>query len=253
MRGRTRLRVNLSRIQSHMSDRSRRISQAMLRGFMRAQVAPRMPAEYAAFLKNGLIRMRGPFAQIVTGSIGRSGVVLKVHPIIYVAGASPSASVVTEEAGYEADYPNRWRFLEPNLDDALAARVVELLATRIAPSFVSSLSDKDLPAALKKFASDKKNWSASLQLAFLLLLMGERGAARQLNSAYRSFAKYGMLAKGQNREIDQIRDARFQELLSRAGSPECYDLCRLDAEAHAKQLNFPRIRWPEEWGAMRGD
>lgn len=133
------------------------MTQAMLSGLMRAQVSPRMPAE--------------------------------VHPIIYVAGASPGASVVTEEAGYEADFQDRWRFLEPNLDDDLATRVVELLATRIASSFVSSLRDRDLPAALKKFADDEQNWSASLQLAFLLVwsegkhtLFSARCGRQDLNS-----------------------------------------------------------------------
>jgi hypothetical protein len=62
-----------------MSDGADRITQTMLRDFMGQRICPRLPAEYVRFSKHDLVRMRGPFAQVIAASVGRSGVILKIN------------------------------------------------------------------------------------------------------------------------------------------------------------------------------
>lgn len=218
-----------------------------LRGFMKNEVRPHLPHDYVVYMKRDYLRMRGPFVQLLTVSLGRGGRVVKVHPTFYVAGADLEMEVITESASLGMIDPLDWRFVDQPLDSSFAQLIIDRVAARTPLSFTEPIADGSMAGALRSFAQLPKNWSVRLLYGFLLILLGKPEARRELVRALADFTKDRRKRTDFPVAWELELDARFTELIARLDARDCIIRCRQDAEAHATRLKLPAVRWPEEW------
>src|ERR1700741_1259007 len=109
--------------------------------FVREALRGCVGKEYAVYQRRALVRMRGPFVQLIGLYVTRGGALL-VLPTYYVVGASPGDPVLHQTLSLYADSPRRWMFMNPTLDQKFAQRLVEQTEQDAPLSFTKEITDE---------------------------------------------------------------------------------------------------------------
>ncbi|MCB1930816.1 MAG: hypothetical protein KDH17_22655 [Rhodocyclaceae bacterium] len=147
------------------------------------------------------------------------------------------------------DRDRRWYIgADVPADDSTANQVIDALRREAIPNAFAPLTDAGIGLALAEFARRKRHWLPSLSLAFWSMVLGDSMAARQLTEARNQLVRYSRYGSGKAPlDFEVALMARIDTLSSRLGKPDCVELCRNDAEEHARALGLPGVAWPEQW------
>lgn len=189
--------------------------------FSRERLLPRLGEDYRMMSRRDIARSRGPFIQALLFLTKRSGS-QQLIPTCYVIGADPAEASMTQTMSLPmdgVDRDRRWYIgADVPADDSLANQVIDALRREAIPNTGYSMAARQLTEARNQLVRYSRYGSGKAPLDFEVALM-----------------------------------ARIDTLSSRLGKPDCVELCRNDAEEHARALGLPAVAWPEQWpGSVRG-
>jgi hypothetical protein len=217
----------------------------MIRQFVEGELRPRLALDFVPYKSHDLVRMRGPFVQLLAISVRRSGS-LRVHPTFFVVGADPVVPVIPQNVSLEVLDPWKWSFPNEELTRDFADRLRRELDATSPLSFaapLSSIDDSDVSKLFEFFDRKTKHWSASLYLAHYLLATGRAPATAALHRARAKFDKLGSKVSGAPPVWRIALGARIGELERRLTLAEGPGLCRIDSDDQAATFGLPTPTW----------
>lgn len=218
--------------------------------FSKTMVLPRLGAGHLVYANRDLVRMRGPFAQLLIFTTTKPRW-LRVIPTFYVVGADAADDDRPHQTvSLEVLDPQRWQFPpQTALDADFAKRLCGQIEKDSGISFVAPLDDdQKICAGLQPFINRKTHWAAPLFRAFFNICRGAQSARTDLAQARQIFLARSRYGSGKPLlDYEQALLSRFDALEARLDMSDCIAICRAEADEHAKRMSLPTISWPPEW------
>lgn len=222
-----------------------------IKRFSKNVVLPHMGQDYSLYMGRDLIRMRGGFLQGILFAKKRSGW-LNVIPTFFVVGTDPSDPVIFQTMSLPIsgiDKDRKWKWPQDvTLDEELANEIIAKVEIDSPLSFKKSLNDRAIESVLSVFVKKGTHWMPSLSLAYYNMCRGSKSARKDLERARLIFIEHSRYGAGQPPlPYEKILLNRFEELETRFSSSNGIEICRTEAELHARKLSLPAIQWPNDW------